>query len=98
MVVIIGVLAAIAIPKFNDSKRKAQVSAMKGALRTAMAGAEAHFADNNTYVGFTIPSSAPVSVTALNNTAQFVYMTAAHSSLTGVVCWVWLGDGDTGVL
>ena len=30
VVVIIGVLAAIAIPKFNDSRRKAQVAAMKG--------------------------------------------------------------------
>ena len=35
VVVIIGILAAIAIPKFADTKRKAYVTAMKSDLRTA---------------------------------------------------------------
>lgn len=40
VVVIIGVLAAIAIPKFSDTKRKAQMATIKATLRRARVEAE----------------------------------------------------------
>ena len=91
VVVIIGVLAAIAIPKFNESKRKAQVAAMKGALRRAMTVAEAHFADHNTYVGVTFPSYAPVVVGSNFAMNDEVTIEATHPAVTGATCRVYLG-------
>jgi type IV pilus assembly protein PilA len=49
VVVIIGILAAIAIPKFADTKKKAYVTAMKSDLKNLVPAAEAWFSDNNTY-------------------------------------------------
>ena len=49
VVVIIGILAAIAIPRFSNTKEKAFDSAAKSDLRNAMSAQEAYFADNQTY-------------------------------------------------
>ena len=47
VVVIIGILAAIAIPKFANTKEKAYVAAMKADLRNLVTAQEAYFADNS---------------------------------------------------
>ncbi len=49
VVVIIGILAAIAIPKFSNTKEKAYMAAMKSDLRNIVTAEEAFFADNTTY-------------------------------------------------
>jgi type IV pilus assembly protein PilA len=49
VVVIIGVLAAIAIPKFEHTKGKAQVSAIKSDLRNLMSAQESYYYDYQTY-------------------------------------------------
>ncbi len=49
VVVIIGILAAIAIPKFSNTKGKAYLAAMKSDLRNLVTAEEAYFADNTTY-------------------------------------------------
>src|SRR5262249_32283604 len=49
VVVIIGILAAIAIPKFANTKEKAYVAAMKSDLRNMATAEESYFADNQTY-------------------------------------------------
>ena len=49
VVVIIGILAAIAIPKFANTKEKAYVAAMKSDLRNLVTAEEGYFADNTTY-------------------------------------------------
>jgi len=49
VVVIIGILAAIAIPKFSNTKEKAYMAAMKSDLRNLVTAEEAYFADNTTY-------------------------------------------------
>ena len=51
VVVIIGILAAIAIPKFEHTKGKAQVSAIKSDLRNLMSAQEAYYYDYQTYAG-----------------------------------------------
>ena len=49
VVVIIGLLAAIAIPRFAGTKEKAFDAAAKNDLRNVMSAQEAYFADYQTY-------------------------------------------------
>jgi type IV pilus assembly protein PilA len=49
VVVIIGILAAIAIPKFANTKEKAVVASMKSDLRNLVTTQEAFFSDNQDY-------------------------------------------------
>jgi type IV pilus assembly protein PilA len=49
VVVIIGILAAIAIPKFANTKEKAVVASMKSDLRNLVTAQEAFFSDNQDY-------------------------------------------------
>jgi prepilin-type N-terminal cleavage/methylation domain-containing protein len=59
VVVIIGILAAIAIPKFSNTKEKAYVAAMKSDLRNLATYEEQYAADNNgAYFGGTATSAA----------------------------------------
>jgi prepilin-type N-terminal cleavage/methylation domain-containing protein len=51
VVVIIGILAAIAIPKFATTKDKAKMASIKTDLRNYMTAQEAYFSDNNTTYG-----------------------------------------------
>ena len=52
VVVIIGILAAIAIPKFANTKSKAYIAAMKSDLRNLVTAEEAFFADSTKYSTF----------------------------------------------
>ena len=49
VVVIIGILAAIAIPKFANTKDKAYIASMKSDLRNLVTAEEAYFADSLRY-------------------------------------------------
>ncbi len=49
VVVIIGILAAIAIPKFSNTKEKAYIAAMKSDLRNLVTAEESYFADTDLY-------------------------------------------------
>ena len=61
VVVIIGILAAIAIPKFASTKDKAYVAAMKSDLRNLATYEEQYAADNNGgYFGGSATMAAPL--------------------------------------
>ncbi len=49
VVVIIGILAAIAIPKFSTTKDKAKLASIKTDLRNYMTAQEAYFSDKAAY-------------------------------------------------
>src|SRR5689334_24257433 len=49
VVVIIGLLAAIAIPKFANTKEKAYIASMKSDLHNLMTAEESYFADSLQY-------------------------------------------------
>src|SRR5690349_24527051 len=49
VVVIIGILAAIAIPKFANTKEKAVLASMKSDLRNMVTAEEGYFSDSQTY-------------------------------------------------
>src|SRR5256885_7628098 len=49
VVVIIGILAAIAIPKFANTQETSYLASMKSALRNLITAEEAYFADSVKY-------------------------------------------------
>ena len=53
VVIIIGLLAAIAIPAFLGQRNKANDAAAKSLVRNGATAMEAYFSDGNTYVGAT---------------------------------------------
>jgi len=82
VVVIIGILAAIAIPRFAATKGKAFDAAAKTDLRNAMTAQEAYFSDWQTYTAHANldrQASTGVTLTAVG-TAGGYSMTAGHSS------------------
>ena len=101
VVVIIGILAAIAIPKFANTKGKAYVATMKSDLRNMVHIQETYFADNNSsYAGSTAAlgtfwhSSAGVTLTIGTATGSSWDATAMHASTT-VTCSITVGGGAT---
>jgi type IV pilus assembly protein PilA len=53
VVLIIGILIAIALPTFLGARERAQNRAAQSDLRNALAAAKTYFTDDETYVGFT---------------------------------------------
>jgi prepilin-type N-terminal cleavage/methylation domain-containing protein len=91
VVVIIGILAAIAIPKFANTKEKAYVTAMKSDLKNMVSAAEASFADNNNYDSFVAPDgSSGVTLTFASGGATGWSATASHAA-TGITCEIGVG-------
>jgi type IV pilus assembly protein PilA len=98
VVVIIGVLAAIAIPKFGNTKEKALVAAMKSDLRNVAGTQEAHWNQNQTYYAGVIPDPAfkfvpspGVTVTIINSTAAGWSAKAEGAPVTKTVCYIFYG-------
>ena len=91
VVVIIGISAAIAFPKFAETKEKAYVTAMKSDLKNMVSSAEAWFSDHNTYAGYTAPTgSSGVSLT-FNGDATGWSAQATHAS-TAKTCSIAVGS------
>jgi prepilin-type N-terminal cleavage/methylation domain-containing protein len=98
VVVIIGILAAIAIPKFANTKEKAYVAAMKSDLRNLMTAEEGYFADFQVYgsvaaVNFTPTNQVTVNATPAPPPAAGYTADASHSQ-TARTCSVTVGDGS----
>ena len=97
VVVIIGLLAAIAIPKFAYTKEKAYVSTMKGDLRNLATAQESYWNDNATYYAGAVPSSQLIynpslSVTITINAASGAGWAATATHIgTPVVCALFNG-------
>jgi type IV pilus assembly protein PilA len=54
VILIIGILAAIALPAFLGQRQKAQDSAAKSDARNAVSELESYYTNEQTYVGFTV--------------------------------------------
>ena len=98
VVVIIGILAAIAIPKFANTKEKAYVAAMKSDLRNLMTAEEGYFADFQAYgstaaVNFTESAGVTVTATPAPPPAAGYTANASHNQ-TPRTCAVTVGDGS----
>jgi type IV pilus assembly protein PilA len=98
VVVIIGILAAIAIPKFANTKEKAVVASMKSDLRNLASTQEAYWVENRTYYGGVIPNaafqyqpSAGVTVTVVTSTDAGWSARATAVPLTTTECVIFYG-------
>ena len=100
VIVIIGILAAIAIPKFGKTREKAYFKAMASDLRNLQAQQELYFsvpANNYSYAGTTanLPDFVPsqgVTVQILGGTNQGWSATAGHQGLaTTQFCALFAG-------
>ena len=96
VVTIIGILAAIAIPRFASSKDRAYVSAMKSDLRnlvTAMESYQSDYAAYTTSLGpLNVGVSTGVTVVITSATATGWDATASHNA-TSKTCGVYIGTG-----
>ncbi len=85
VVVIIGILAAIAIPKFANTKQKAYITAMKSDLRNLVTAEEAYFADSSKYTAtvanLKFQSTTSVSSPAITSGTGTWYATVTHSQI-----------------
>ncbi len=102
VVVIIGILAAIAIPKFANTKDKAYIAAMKTDLRNLATAEEGYFADNQTYstdlssTGVNFTPSTNVTVTVNPASTKGWAATAKHAALPATTtCSIKVGDQAT---
>jgi prepilin-type N-terminal cleavage/methylation domain-containing protein len=99
VVVIIGILAAIAIPKFANTKEKAVVTAMRSDLRNLAAVQETYWIQNRVYYGAAIPNAAidvqpspSVIITVVSADAAGWSATAAAPSVTTQTCAIFYGS------
>ena len=100
VVVIIGILAAIAIPKFSNTKEKAIVTAMRSDLRNLASVQESHWSAGNTYYSGVIPNLAAfqyqpspgVTVTVVTGTPAGWSAQASAPGRTAQTCVIYYGD------
>lgn len=96
VVVIIGILAAMAIPKFNATKGKAHFAGMRSDLRNLTTAEEAFFYDHNKYTTsldsmYVTPSHGDV-VTVLEATPTGWSATSQNPESWPHFCALFLGD------
>ena len=85
VVVIIGILAAIAIPKFANTKQKAVIASMKSDARNLVTAQEAYFADNNDFapaIGATQAAGVAAFVPSKGNVIALAAVTATGWNAT----------------
>ena len=107
VVVIIGILASVAIPKFTASREKAFVSSMKSDLKNLATYQEIHHNDSYSYstslTALEMVPSDGVTITINEATGAGWAATAAHAGLGAEHCGIYQGNaaavgGDPGVV
>jgi type IV pilus assembly protein PilA len=95
VVVIIGILAAIAIPKFTDTKGKSYATSMKADLRNLASRQEDYFYNNEVYSGgigaLGFSASPGVVLTITQADASGWSATTTHPAADPLTCAVFYG-------
>jgi prepilin-type N-terminal cleavage/methylation domain-containing protein len=102
VIVIIGILAAIAIPKFGATREKAYFKAMMSDLRNMNAQQEIYYSNPNSGYSYTstlgdldmVPSQG-VTLTPGAAGPDGWQATATHAALTGKLCALYHGPDAT---
>jgi len=99
VVVIIGILAAIAIPKFANTKEKAYLARMKSDLRNLVTAQESYSADNGAYYGGAVPNpvltynpSTGITITVFNASPGGWAAVASMPTVTTKTCALFIGS------
>jgi len=94
VIIIIGILAAIAIPVFLNQRKKAVDASMKSDLRTVANEQETQYTDTQTYFT-TVPATVSLSpnntVTAILNSTGEAYCLKATNT-KGTQDWVYISS------
>jgi type IV pilus assembly protein PilA len=98
VVVIIGILAAIAIPKFANTKERAVVASMKSDLRNLASAQESYWVEARTYyngpipaAGFQFQVSPGVTITIVSGNDAGWSAQATAVPLTPTTCVIFYG-------
>jgi type IV pilus assembly protein PilA len=101
VVVIIGILAAIAIPKFSNSKTKAYTAAMKSDLRNLVVAEESFFADSVYYLPYIdttklrFKPSMSVSTPIIVVGSGYWSATVTHTQILNFTCGISVNTANT---
>jgi prepilin-type N-terminal cleavage/methylation domain-containing protein len=97
VVVIIGILAAVAIPKFSGTKGKAYLAAMKSDLKNFASAQESYYYDHSVYYAGAVPNasfaftpSSGVTITVTEAGVAGWAATASHAVIPNT-CAIFVG-------
>jgi Tfp pilus assembly protein PilE len=91
----LGIVAAIAIPKFANTEEKADVASMKADLRNLITAQEVYFADNVTYshtiarLNYSVSAGNQIVIIEASGTG---WSATAASSGTSRTCGIFVGN------
>jgi prepilin-type N-terminal cleavage/methylation domain-containing protein len=95
VVVIIGILAAIAVPKFQATKGKALAASLRSDLRNLATAQESYFYENSTYTtnigSLQFSASTGVTVTIVGATGKGWSASATHPAASPGTCALFMG-------
>ncbi len=101
VVVILGILVAIVVPKFANGKERAMVAAMRTDLRNLVSAEEAFFTNGLVYYNGPIPDptmpyspSENITITLSNVTASGWAAEAVHANTTKT-CDIFVGNATS---
>jgi len=96
VVVIIGILAAIAVPKFQNTKGKANAASLRADIRNLITAEEAYFYDNsaytNTVTSLNLRMTTGVTVSFGSATAGGWSAKVTHPMAWPIECAVFFGS------
>ncbi len=98
VVVVIGILAAIAIPRFQQARNKAFQATLVSDLKHVVTAQELYWARNETYstdilsLGITVSPEVSVTFADVSNTSWGA--SATHTAMPGDLCAVFSGGSD----
>jgi prepilin-type N-terminal cleavage/methylation domain-containing protein len=100
VVVIIGILASIAIPKFANTKTKAYTAAMKSDLRNLVTAEESFFSDSVIYIVYgdttklRFRPSQGVSTPSIQIGQGYWSATVTHSQMINFTCAIGVNTAN----
>ena len=107
VIIIIGILAAIAIPTFLNQRKKGYDAAAKSALKNAATAQESYLSESNSYAGAGANSAlatqgynagSSVTLTIIRGDSTSYCMSAVHTANTGATnTWYLTNNGTAGV-
>ena len=98
VVVIIGILGSIAIPKFSSMRTKSYIASVTADLKNFATLQEVYLSDVHTYASNTVTLdmtlSANVTITVSEATGTGWAATGTHTGLAAQYCGIYFGDAD----
>ena len=95
VITIIGLLVAIALPKYTGNKERAQIAAMKSDLRNLAAAQENYFVEGLTYTtsvtALDMTQTPEVTLTIPVAEVTGFRATASHASVVATTCEIYFG-------